>query len=98
MNREQLEHAIRAACDVLGGTELYIFRMGTLKERTTESDAHSQLPSPKEASVSVGYLSAYASRSRQSAVEESLPAVVNTYELTRFDHFDEVKRGDSSII
>lgn len=41
MNREQLEHAIRAACDVSGDNELYIF--GSQAILGQYPDAHEQL-------------------------------------------------------
>jgi len=50
MNREQLEHAIRAACDVSGDNELYIF--GSQAILGQYPDAHQQLRQSIEVDLS----------------------------------------------
>jgi hypothetical protein len=50
MNREQLEHAIRAACDVSGDNELYIF--GSQAIIGQYPDAHEQLRQSIEVDLS----------------------------------------------
>lgn len=50
MNREQLEHAIRAACEVTGDNELYIFGSQAIVGQYPE--AHEQLRQSIEVDIS----------------------------------------------